>query len=535
MTAPEYRTDVLVVGGGPTGLATAMELAHHGVGAIVVEPRTEVSHLRPRAKTTSARTMELFRRWGLADEVRRRAPLHVDWAKDIVFCTTATGREITRLTGTLGLALADGVAAEAGQQVPQPIVEEAMRDALTGSEHVRLLLGHRAVLLEETPDEVAVTIEDEEGVTSIVRAKYVVGADGPRSVVRAAMGSVYQGESQPLPNVSITFESAELGDLIPHGNAVQYWVLNAGTPGIVGRLDLSGTWWAIATARPADVADGVVSPESLVTGLLGRDLPIKVIATDPWWSRTLIADAYRKGRIFIAGDAAHQNPPWGGHGYNTGVGDAVNLGWKLAAVINGWAPVDLLDSYAAERRPIAEQFVATAAENGKTGPTTLAVEALTGTEAEFAAARPAVAEGIQTAKRIEFHSDGLVFGMGYGEAAARQTTNGSDYLPVAAPGNRLPHRVLDDGTSLFDRLGRGFTVIGSAEAAAGLVGEAARRGVPLTVLDEPALGLAAFFGAELVLVRPDQYIAWMGGTPAETEAADVLAAALRGFPRRETS
>src|SRR5580698_10273042 len=133
MTAP-WRTSVLVVGGGPVGLATAMELDYHGVDSIVVEPRETVSYLRPRAKTTSARTMELFRRWSLADTIRQRAPLHADWSRDIVFCTTVTGREVTRLTGVLGLALADGVSAEPGQQVAQPIVEQAMRDALAKSE-----------------------------------------------------------------------------------------------------------------------------------------------------------------------------------------------------------------------------------------------------------------------------------------------------------------------------------------------------------------------------------------------------------------
>jgi 2-polyprenyl-6-methoxyphenol hydroxylase-like FAD-dependent oxidoreductase len=529
MTA-DHRTSVLVVGGGPTGLATAMELAYHGVSAIVVEPREQVSSLRPRAKTTSARTMELFRRWSFAQTIRERAPITVGWSKDIVFCTTVTGREVTRLTGTLGLNLAAGVASESGQQVAQPIVEQAMRDALAQSGLAQLLLGWAAVEFEELADSVAVTIENADGATAVIEADYVVGADGPRSVVRNAMGAVYAGSSLPRPNLSITFESAELGDLIPHGNALQYWVLNPEMPGIVGRLNLDGTWWAISTARP-DEAGNAVDPEAVVKGLLGCDIPIKVIATDPWRSRTMIADVYRKGRLFIAGDAAHQNPPWGGHGYNTGIGDAINLGWKLAAVINGWAPNELLDSYQTERQPIARQFIAAAAENGKSGPSNLAVEALMGTSAEFDAVHAAVAGGIQEAKRIEFHSDGLVLGLGYDGQADRQTTNGSDYRPVAAAGNRLPHRLLAGGVSLFDLLGPEFTVIGRAPAD--LVALAERRGVPLAVLDDPALGLAEFFDAGLVLVRPDQHIAWIGDKI--TDAAAVLDQALRGFPARGTS
>jgi 2-polyprenyl-6-methoxyphenol hydroxylase-like FAD-dependent oxidoreductase len=526
MTAP-WRTSVLVVGGGPVGLATAMELDYHGVDSIVVEPRETVSYLRPRAKTTSARTMELFRRWSLADTIRQRAPLHADWSRDIVFCTTVTGREVTRLTGVLGLALADGVSAEPGQQVAQPIVEQAMRDALAKSERAETLFGWRATKLEDRGGRVLATIQDAAGVTSTVEAAYVVGADGPRSVVRSAMGAAYQGSSLPRANVSITFESAELGDLIPAGNAIQYWVLNPQAPGIVGRLDLTGTWWAISTARPDD-GDARLDPAAVVRGLLGRDVPIRVIATDPWHSRTLIADNYRRGRLFIAGDAAHQNPPWGGHGYNTGVGDAVNLGWKLAAVLNGWAPADLLDSYEAERRPIAEQFVAAAAENGKSGPNALAVGALMGSDTEFERIRPAAAAAIRDAKRIEFHSDGLVFGMGYGRAARQQTTTGSDYRPVAAAGNRLPHRWLAPGESLFDGLGPEFTVIGAAADARGFADVAGNRGVPLAILDDPRFEPAAFFGAGLVLVRPDQHIAWIGDPVPATDPGQILDHALRG-------
>ncbi|MET7419022.1 FAD-dependent monooxygenase [Dactylosporangium sp. NPDC005555] len=527
------RTSVLVVGGGPVGLATAMELDHHGVASVVVEPRQQVSHLRPRAKTTSARTMELFRRWGLAGTVRERAPLHIGWSKDIVFCTTVTGREVTRLTGTLGLAL-DGsdLAAEPGQQVAQPIVEQAMRDALgrPGS-HATLLLGQRAVAFDERDGTVLVTLEDADGATSTVEADYVVGADGPRSAVRTAMGAVYEGSSLPRPNISITFECAELGDLIPHGNAVQYWVLDPAAPGLVGRLDLDGTWWAIATYKPDEQEDDTeVDATALVHRLLGRELPIKVIATDPWRARTLIADRFRGGRLFIAGDAAHQNPPWGGHGYNTGIGDAINLGWKLAAVVNGWAPPELLDSYEAERRPVAQRFVAAAAENGRSGPAVLAAAAgLIGGKATDEAAAAVIRE----AKRTEFHSDGLVFGLGYSGYADVQTTNGSDYIPVAAAGNRLPHTWLPTGQSLFDRLGPELTLIGPAWHAAAFARHAERHGIPLAVLDDPSLGLDAFFSERLVLVRPDQHIAWIGGPVPDAEAGRILDRAIRGEWRQQ--
>src|ERR1700744_3466835 len=160
---------VVVIGGGPVGLALAMELHHHGIGCTVIEPRTTVSAARRRAKTTSARTMELFRRWGFAECIRRRAPIPVSWSSDVVFCTTAAGAEVTRFTGTLGLDLAgDDLAAEPGQQVGQPVVEQALRDPLAGRPDVRLLFGSRAIGVLQDPDGVTVQVEDAAGAVSAI-------------------------------------------------------------------------------------------------------------------------------------------------------------------------------------------------------------------------------------------------------------------------------------------------------------------------------------------------------------------------------
>jgi len=322
---------VVVIGGGPVGLSLAMELRYHGVGCAVIEPRTSVSAVRPRAKTTSARTMELFRRWGFAERIRARAPIPVSWSSDVVFCTAAAGAEVTRFTGTLGLGLAgDDLVAEPGQQVGQPVVEQALRDALAEAGDTRLLFGYRVTGVDQDADGVTVRAEDANGVLSTVRARYAVGADGAHSVVRAAAGTVYEGGNAGRPNLSVVFRSRGLGALIAD-RAVHRWVLNPAAPGVVGPLDLGGTWWAIATGRPDDDRDA--DPVAIVRALAGADIDVEVLGTDPWQARSLLATAYRRGRLLLAGDAAHQNPPWGGHGFNTGVGDAVNLGWKLAAVL----------------------------------------------------------------------------------------------------------------------------------------------------------------------------------------------------------
>ncbi|MFC4911806.1 FAD-dependent monooxygenase [Actinomadura gamaensis] len=501
------RVPVLIAGGGPVGLATALELAHHGVASLVVEPREEVSWLRPRAKTTSARTMELFRRWGVADAVRDAAALPVSWSDEAVFTTGLLGREITRFRGCFGLDLAgDDLAAEAGQQIGQPAVEQVLREAVAASAHAELRTGWTVASLTEDDDGVTALLSGPGGAAEEMRSDYLVGADGAGSTVRRAIGAVYEGAADERPNFNIVFRAPGLADRVPHGPAVHYWVLHPGRPGLVGRLDLDDLWWCIAQGVGQE--EGEADPLGLVRALVGADIDAEIdaqiVATDPWKAKMLLADRYGTRRVFLAGDAAHLNPPWGGHGFNTGVGDAVNLGWKLAAVLSGWAPPALLDSYEAERRPIAARTIEEAARNMATLAPELADPRLAGTGAEFAAARPAVARAVQETKDAEFHSLDLVLGYTY-----RGTP-----LVTGPAGGRLEHRWLAPGDSLFDHLGRGFTLVGDLEQpeAEEFMKAAAAENVPLHPFHHPPAALA--------LVRPDQHVAWSatGGSPADPRA-----------------
>jgi len=515
---------VVVVGGGPVGLTTALELAHHGVGSLLIEPRAGVEHSRPRAKTTSARTMELYRRTGAAAEIRRRAAIPVAWSDEIRFCTTATGYEITRLSGVLGLELLDSpLTAEAAQQVTQPVVEESLRALLDRLPQVSTAYGSRVIGVDLDGERPEVMVEDADGVLTAVTCDYLIGADGSRSVVRAALGAHYDGAAAGRPNVNITFRSIQLGALLPERPAIHHWVLNPSFPGVIGPLSLDGTWWAIATGTETiDTDDEAVA---LVRGLAGADIDVDVIATDPWQARMLLSDSYGLGRAFLVGDAAHQNPPWGGHGFNTGVGDAVNLAWKIAAVSQGWAPVDLLDSYEAERRPIAQQTIDLAAGNMRALSIDLTSPALLEEGAAGEQARAAAAVSIEEVKRAEFYSLGLVLGYGYGPDAGAQAPSSDVYLPAVAAGNRLPHSRNSQGESLFDLVGPGFTVLGDDAWTWEAIAE--ERGVPLMGFDPADHGFPPVATGELVLVRPDQHIAWVGAPTADPRA--VLESALRGF------
>ncbi|GAB2832386.1 FAD-dependent monooxygenase [Microbacterium insulae] len=513
---------VVIVGGGPVGLALAEELSLHDVPVTVIEPRTVVEHSRPRAKTTSVRTMEHLRRWGIAGRLRQVAPLPVDWSQRVTFVQTVTGREITHVDGCLGLAADPDLSPERAQQVTQPLVEEVLRADLAAKPGVELLFGWRAVEVADGADHAEVVIEKGTGERRTIAATWVVGADGPRSVVREAMGARYEGSPAGRPNVNITFRSHELAGLIPHAPSIHYWVLNPASPGVVGPLDLDGTWWAISTGTPQ--VDDPEHAARIVRDLVGADIDVEILATDPWQARTLLADRYRTGRLFIVGDAAHQNPPWGGHGFNTGVGDAVNLGWKLAAVLAGWAPEALLDSYAAERRPIEEQTIKLSSANMASLSTDLSNPLLMTSGETFERARAELGPAIWRIKSPEFYSTGLVLGYGYGPASRDQAPTPAEYLPAVAAGNRLPHRLIG-GRAVFDVLGPWFTVIGTTDAVTPVLAEASRRGIPVTHLetDNPAV----------VLVRPDQHIAHVGdATTDETRAWD---AALHGFTAADTS
>lgn len=460
---------------------------------LVVEPRAAVSRLRPRAKTTSIRTMEHFRRWGLARRIREVAPLPVEWSQDVVFCTSLAGDEIARFTGAFGLTTErSDLFAETSQQIPQPLVEEVLREAVGG-----LAAGWRAERVDELDAECLVAVAGPDGERREVRARYLVGADGAGGVARRAIGAQYAGSSDPRPNLTLVFRAPGLERVVRHGPAIQYWTLDPRAPSYLGRLDLGDTWWigliGVESASDEEAA-------AFVRAAAGAPVDVEVLSADPWLQRMLHVDHYASRRVFLAGDAAHVNPPWGGHGFNTGIGDAVNVGWKLAARVAGWAGAGLLASYERERRPVAEATIALA----QSQTTLLAVDLARAT-----------GEEILAAKQPEFHGLGLVLGYAYGDRPVPADT--TRYEPTAAPGARLPHLWLPDGRSVYDALGREFTLIRTAGAEVEpLVRAAAEAGVPLELVDLPQA--AELYEAPLVLVRPDQHVAWRGEPPRDPGA-----------------
>jgi 2-polyprenyl-6-methoxyphenol hydroxylase-like FAD-dependent oxidoreductase len=508
---------VVVAGGGPVGLAAAVELGRRGVTCLVAEPRLEVSHARPRCKTVNVRTMEHLRRWGIADRFRARAPLPVSWSQDIVFCTSLAGHELSRFTGVLGLAPDGDRFPETGQQAPQYVLEELLREVVTELSPCTLATGLRVTAARQSPTAVQVDIADATGRTVIVEAEYLLGCDGPRSTVRELMGARYVGEYALRPNFGMVFHSDDLWRRVRHGPAVQYWIVNDITPALMGPIDLNGTWWIIAFGVEED--QGRQTAMTLIEGAAGTPIDVKILSDDPWTARMQLASPLRSGRLFLAGDAAHLNPPFGGHGLNAGIGDAVDLGWKLAATLDGWGGSVLLDSYELERRPVQDRIIREASANMRTLSSELLVPHLDEDTADGEQARRQAGALIQETKAAEFHSLDLVLDLGY--EASPLVAPGDNCRAGARLGARLPHAWLGENESMYDTLGSGLTLI-VLDAAAGtweptLAAARARR-VPLETVDLRQHGLRDRYGAGLILVRPDQHVAWCGDVLPESSA-----------------
>jgi 2-polyprenyl-6-methoxyphenol hydroxylase-like FAD-dependent oxidoreductase len=482
--------------------------------------------------------MEQLRRWGLADRLREVAPLPVAWSQAAMFCTSLLGREITRIEGCLGLTpYRCDEYAEAGQQVPQPLVELVLREGVAACPTVTFAVGWSIAELHQDARQVTVIAADADGARHEIVADYVLGCDGAGSPTRRAIGVAFQGGTDGRPNFSMVFRSTGLAALVPHAPAIHYWVLNPATPGLVGRMNLQDTWWAMANGVSAEV--GNADPIRLIRSLIGdgaesASVDIELISTDPWTARMLNASTYGVGRVFLVGDAAHLNPPWGGHGFNTAVGDAVNIGWKLAAVLAGWGGPGLLDSYEAERKPVAQQTIDLATLNMSKLSTNFADPLLSADGPEGDACRSAVAADIQAHKYGEFHSLGLVLGYHYGKSPLAVPDGTPEpphettvYTPTARPGSRLPHAWLPDGRSLYDLLGNDFTLLVTDRLAdpAPAVAAAGRLGIPLRGVQLLDVGLSVehcdlLFGSSMLLVRPDQHVAWRSSLGAAALTPD---------------
>ena len=514
--------DVLIAGAGPVGLSAAIELGRRGVRCLVVERNDRVGY-SPRAKTTNVRTREHLRRWGIADTLRAASPMSPDFPSTVVFATRMNGYELKRFDNALnGSRGKNNLYSEEAQWVPQYVLEEVLRAHAVSLAGITIAFSTELASFEETADGVRAHVKDiVTGASRAVASTYLIGADGARSTVREAIGAKMSGESAFSRNYSIIFRAPDLAGRHALGQAIMYWMVNEEAPSLLGPMDEAGLWFFMATKLPGDVDPASVDPIELIrkgTGL--RDLAIEIVGADPWVAHKLIADRYATSRVFLAGDACHLHPPFGGFGMNMGIGDAVDLGWKLAATLQGWGGSGLLSTYERERRPVHERTIEEAVINYGAVGNQLVRPMLEDAGIVGHATRREVADIIEATKVREFKTLGIVLGMRY-ERSPVIIDDGSEpppahfmlYVPSAHPGCLAPHLWLADGSSLYDHFGPGFTLLVTAGATSDtdlLAAAAADRKLPLRVLAPNDARLPDRYGARFALIRPDQHVAWRG-------------------------
>jgi 2-polyprenyl-6-methoxyphenol hydroxylase-like FAD-dependent oxidoreductase len=520
---------VLIVGAGPTGLTLAIDLARRGVPCRVIEATAE-RPVNPRCNTTSARSMEIFRRLGVADDVRR-AGLPSDYPTSIQYRTTLRGTELFRLPFPSsaevlsGAGRADWPTPEPQHRISQLYLEPILEQHARRTPGLTIERGSRLVELRQHPDHVDAVVESGAH-TRVLRCDYVVGCDGAHSAVRRGLRIRYQGVEAIQKFVSTFVRSAELGRLAARDPAWTYWTFGRGQSSLIA-IDGADRWLnhvAFAPSHDTDAED----PEQLLEEAVGGPIEHEVLGVVRWTGRRLVAETYQQGRVFLAGDAAHIWIPVGGFGMNTGIQDAVTLGWMLAAVHHGWAPPELLSAYELERRPIGEQFAGAVGRAARASLAEVPADIHAPGEAGDRA-RSAFAQRLATTEPHRYSPDGFSFGYHY--ATSPLVLGGTEQPAIemgtydrrARPGFRLPHVWLPDGRSVLDALGADFTLIrtgGDGDTSA-WTAAAAELGIPLTVLALPRQW-PDHYPSDLILVRPDQHVAWMGAGGIRPD--DVLSA-----------
>lgn len=539
------QTDVLIVGAGPVGLALAIELGLQGKRCIVIERNDRVGYA-PRAKTTNVRTRELLRRWGLADTLAAASPFGVNYPVETVFATRLTGIELARFHNAFhGTPVRDERFSEHAQWIPQYTVEEVLRRHAATLPGVELRFQNELVSFVDESDSVQAEVLDlVTQTTQTIRSRFLVGADGARSKVREQLGISMEGISPLGKFYNIIFRSPALHGRHALGRAIMYWLINQEVPAVMGPLD-QGDRWYFACEKLADETIDPVALIRLATGI--ADLEVEVLSRDEWVAHQLLASRYREGNVFLAGDACHLHPPFGGYGMNMGIGDALDLGWKLSAQLTGWGGPALLAAYETERRQVHACVIDEAVRNLGGGLRQLTVENMEAADARGVAARAAASAGILASKQREFDSLGIVLGSYYEDSpllvpdgTPPHALDALNYIPRARPGCRAPHAWVGEGqgpgASLFDLFNRvGFTLLvtrGAAAAAAPVVQAALEKQLPLQVVAPGIAQLHALYGAEYALIRPDQFVAWRGDS---IEAACAALVTITGNAAPETT
>ncbi len=510
---------VLIVGGGPVGLALAGDLGWRGISCVLIE-QSDGSIYQPRMDLVGVRTMEFCRRWGLVPTVEA-SPYPRDYAQDNVYLTSLTGYELgrERFPG-IGQAPPPPQSPQRRERCPQNMFDPILRDFAASQKSVTMRYRTRLASFTQDTDGVAAVVDDlQSGTQHKIRARYIVGCDGARSMTRETLDIRMLGNPVLTYTTNVIFRCADLLALHDKGKAYRHIFIGPeGTWSTIVAINGRDQWRFSLIGGSEQREYSIPEIEAAIRRAVGRDFEFEILSVLPWVRRELVAETYRNGHGFIAGDAAHAMSPTGGFGMNTGIGDAVDLSWKLAATIDGWGGEGLLDSYSVERQPVGARNVTEASGNLRRMLDVPHYPDLLGDTPQAAAKREKLGREFTDTMSREWHTLGIHLGYRYEgspicwpDGSAPPPDNPNTYVQTARAGHRAPHAWLVDGRSTLDLFGRGFTLLGfgvGATEAAPLLEAARRREVPVSFAAIAEPQVAALYERKFVLVRPDGHVAW---------------------------
>ena len=505
--------DVIIIGGGPVGVGLAIDLALQGLRSIVVERHHRIQPV-PKGQNLTPRTGEHFRRWGVTDAIRAASPIPPGKGGGGMACFGSYLSDY-HYEWFNRARIVDYYAAT-NERLPQYETEAVLRGRAAEFDSITMLTGWSFTSLTQDQSGVTVTIAETDGTqTRTVTAPFLVGCDGARSPVREAAAITQTTDPHDRLMALLVFQSHELDERLSiYGDKTIYNAISPEMDGywqFLGRVDLQGNWFFHAPV-PAGTTRENLDFQTLLATAIGTRVDVDVSYIGFWDLRLSLADSYQQGRVFIAGDAAHSHPPYGGYGINTGFEDARNLSWKLAARLAGWGGDRLLDSYTAERHPVfastRDDFIVKSILEDRAFVNRYHPDRDREAFEDAWARRASGDDSLVTHYLPHYAGSPIVCGAPGATSGAK-----GQHGFTARAGHHLAPRPLADGQDMWDLLGTGFTLIdleGAAGMCRGFADAATSRGIPLTILTHPDAALAKTYGAQAILVRPDNFIAWAG-------------------------